>query len=116
MRVWEMAFGGEANMKPTYCGGQHHFVGRCDFHLATFVNGFLVSTVGEYRPVSDDNTYRPLGLESDDFYETMVFATQDCEDEPQVMSWSELYCERYATPAAANAGHSRVVARYGATG
>lgn len=56
-----------------FCGGD-----RCVWHLHTHVNGWCVSSVGEYKPKSHDNSsWEPLGAAHDDrggrIYETMVF-------------------------------------------
>lgn len=65
-----------------FCGGS-----RCRFHLNTYVNGYIVSTVGEYVPFRD---WKSLGLELKDIktkgefeeigvdrlYETMVFKAE----------------------------------------
>lgn len=95
-----------------FCGGQHHFVGTCRFHLATLLNsGYVVSTVGEY--FSPDGVQKTLGLGDDSFYETMVFHAENtpndhpCGVDPDVWR-GEQHTERYATPAEANAGHARL--------
>ena len=87
----------------------------CRFFLHTQVgNAYRVSTVGDYRPLGHK---RPLGLPADSFYETMVFRTSpqqevtDCECRA-VADWNELTCERYATEAAARAGHAAMVRKY----
>jgi len=54
------------------CGEQHHFIGKCEFHLATFVDDILVSTVGAYPR---DDEFEMIGV--DRYYETMVFRTDD---------------------------------------
>ena len=60
----------------------------------TTINGYWVSTV---------RLGFPLGPGGE--YETMVFAI---EDENRV-NYTDLYCERYATPAQAAEGHKIVV-------
>lgn len=50
----------------------HCCVGHlCEFHLATQVGEYLISTIGGYRP--NGKEYKPLGLNYDDLYETFVF-------------------------------------------
>lgn len=93
-----------------WCGYAHHFVGGvdCRFSLATFVGGgrWLVSTVGDYCPHG-----APVALAGGGaMYETMVFPTDPLtlnDGEPEVISWSEEWCERYAGPVAAIDGHMR---------
>jgi hypothetical protein len=57
-----------------HCGGQHHFVADCRFHLATFIDDLLISTVGEYRQGRRDKQEE---IGSGRFYETMVFRTDN---------------------------------------
>jgi hypothetical protein len=89
----------------------HLCVGHlCRFHLTTAVNGYLVSTVGEYFP-SGAKKMETIGAGDDAFFETMVFSWKQgarCEcgcGLPSPDSFSEIYCSRYATPGLANAGH-----------
>ena len=97
-----------------WCGFQHHFIGECRFHLATFVGDRLVSTVGDYRPTKDGEQ-KALGAGADSFYETYVFATDGENDpatgHPTVTDWAELEGERFATPEQAHAAHMRIVER-----
>ena len=65
----------DARMDETvqHCGEQHHFIGKCRFHLTTFINDVCVSTVGAYFPTSRPDRMETIGL--DRYYETMVFRT-----------------------------------------
>lgn len=60
-----------------------HFIGsrRCEFHLATYVNGYIISTVGDYRPNPSLEIYETVGIGRT--FETMVFPAQarDSENE-----------------------------------
>jgi hypothetical protein len=96
-----------------HCGGQHHFVGKCAFHLATFTNGYVISTVGEYRP----NGLRMESLHGADetsFYETMVFRAsllgQECGI--RIDDYEELETRHYSSAAAANVCHNAISIRY----
>ena len=98
------------------CGAQHHFVGKCDFHLATFVGSLLVSTVGEYRRQdAGEKKFTALAGAADSFFETMVFRTDGVDGEfghPTVTEWSGMGdVSYYATAIEANAGHVAVVGR-----
>ncbi len=59
-------------------GSPGHFIcgDQCAFHLSTVVGGYLVSTVGEYRPRGEDEP-KPIGVGR--LYETMVFVASTCE-------------------------------------
>jgi len=59
-------------MKVQHCGEQHHFIGKCRFHLSTFVDDKLISTVGAYVPARGGD-FETIGY--DRYYETMVFHT-----------------------------------------
>lgn len=115
----------------------HLCVGRqCQFHLNTYVNGYIVSTVGEYVPdapvrrIMRESRGRRLDLKGDEeraefgfeeigdqrLYETMVFRGgpddkwQCC---PYVATdWSELEMEGYMTATDAYQGHLKYVAKY----
>lgn len=104
----------------------------CRFHLLTWVNGYIVSTVGEYFPdreirrcmKSDDDELR--GLKGDDFdhkyfkkygfeeigcerkYETMVFIAKKCDcgcDEYKPAYYDCLDFKGYNTSKEASQGH-----------
>lgn len=115
-----------------------HFIcgNQCQFHLTTYVNGYIVSTVGEYVP---DSAVRKIMRESRgqstdlfgdaeraDFgfeeighqrtYETMVFhavksVVKCCPYE--MKNATELEMAGYTSAAAAYAGHLNMLVRYG---
>lgn len=89
-----------------------HFSGRqrCLFHLATHVGGFIVSSVGDYRP---DGDRKPVGGGFD--YETMVFvAEQQCEAccPWEIASGHALKTIRTNDPGEAVANHMRLCHEY----
>lgn len=49
---------------------------RCQFHLATYVGGYIVSTIGELPPLGheDECFFEDIGLSRK--YETMVFGAK----------------------------------------
>lgn len=66
--------------------------------LKTYTDGHCVSTV----------KLPTLGIfDSDYAYETMIFVT----DGEAIISWSEVYCARYATAAEAKKGHVDAIAK-----
>lgn len=107
-----------------YMGCPAHFIGSssCVFHLATYLSsGFIVSTVGDYRPsVVDEHGVRPrrdadpperIGFSPDgrDKYETMVFhagpGDTKCCPWVAVDVGNPLDQRRYATSEEAAEGH-----------
>lgn len=98
-------------MKLEWFGQPGHFIGarNCHFHLHTHVNGYCVSTVGEWRPSGPDAPTEEIGHQR--LYETMVFklnaAGTDIEDH------TELWLEPYNDRDTANAGHMTVVKKWG---
>lgn len=119
----------------------HLIVGRwCAFHLATALpNGYLVSTVGEYRPSfsrrhmdriiatgsreplqarADDEPCEEIGLGSPGrpaLYETMVF--RSVRDESKCCpfrqeSGEDLECARYSTADEATVGHEAMCQKW----
>jgi hypothetical protein len=56
-----------------------HFVGAssCEFRLATYVNGYIVSTVGEYIP---RGSYEVQNIGWNRKYETMVFKSRKSKE------------------------------------
>lgn len=87
---------------------------RCAYHLSTRVGGFLVSTVGHYLPRGDK--METIGAGADAFFETMVFPCdgETPEGDPNVLSFSELECERYAKSIDAERGHRVMCEKYAA--
>lgn len=119
----------------------HLIVARdCRFHLNTYVNGFIVSTVGEYWPdrevrkiISDvrkikingkgayyDVDYmKKIGFEElgcDRLYETMVFKAKKVEGRSccpyEVADYTELDFAGYNTPEDAYDGHMEMCEKY----
>jgi len=91
-----------------------HFIGsaECHFGMTDVVSGFIISTVGDYRPFGERKkigSYR--------FYETLVFrdSGRRCEREdccggiPEPASWSEIDGEGYQTEEEAREGHARMI-------
>ena len=111
-----------------------HFIGgqSCCFHLNTYVNGYIVSTVGEYapshvfengamRPRRDDDPVEPFGYPRESsLYETMVFRAKKSEETDakwQCCPWRQadghdLDFKRYATATDAVAGHEAMLKKY----
>ena len=101
----------------------------CSFHLNTYVNGYIVSTVGEYRPATgrgglprlDSDPPREIG--SGRLYETMVFhgMATDWSDEtptserccPYAMTDADnIDFAAYNKPGDAYAGHIKMLGKY----
>lgn len=106
-------------MKTIWMPHAGHFIcGRdCGFRLNTYVNGYIVSTVGElkFRYDRDDAPFRALGASPDSLYETMVFRamTSDSKCCPYVQaSGDNLDGARYADADAATEGHMRMIAKW----
>jgi len=97
--------------KIRHCGAQHHFVGDCRFHLSTLVNGYVVSTVGEWQPDGPGTDYVTVGVQ---LYETMVFRGDGSEECGFGWSGPELAVRRYVTAVEANAGHFAMVDKWNA--
>lgn len=125
-------------MKPTVLWMPHpaHFIGayECGFRLATYVNGYIISTVGEYAIYGESPTkeqtkilkkiyglkkYSALGGDLDSFYETMVFdATENDDDESACCPYKitntgepvETY--HYKTNKEATDNHMKLVEQY----
>ncbi len=124
------------------CGSQHHLIVKCRFHLSTFIDGILISTVGEYvrntsEPEAMIRSFVPggprvekgdpretVGLER--FYETYVFNTDDDWTEkkigdyeayqhPRIVNWSEIDSRSAQTAREATSNHWVMVDKYGGT-
>lgn len=89
-----------------FCGGH-----ECAYHLCTRIQGYLISTVGAYKPGKDGMI--PIGASPNAFYETYVFK---CEGEDKfgnpVIDLSEIDGERYADSMQAEKGHYRYLNKY----
>lgn len=83
----------------------------CRFHLHTHVNGYCVSTVGDYHPPKDRTgcpTEKAEEIGLDRLYETMVFKL-DVKGET---NGNNLDFAAYNDRDAANAGHAAMVAEW----
>lgn len=92
------------------CAGHFIGAGQCKFFKNTYVNGFIVSTVGEYRP---SGKTVEIGFER--FYETMVFKAKksdvSCCKYVQ-SSGRNIDFAGYKTELDAEFGHYRMVFKY----
>jgi len=61
-----------------------HFIGSrdCRFGVTDVVNGYIVSTVGDYWPSWPPDRQAPMTIGVDRYYETMVF-----QDSGKARSW-----------------------------
>jgi len=86
-------------------GHAGHFIhaDRCVFHLHTHIGRWCISTVGEYFPNPDDEMQM---VDSDHFYETMVFDTQAPD------RWMEIDADAYNGPEDARLGHMRMCRKW----
>lgn len=96
-------------------GHQAHLIVKCDFHLATAINGqYIVSTVGDY--FGPDKKRESIGAGEDAFFETFVFPARPNTDDtccPFVVSdWMEIDAQRYATGEEAHQGHIEFCTKY----
>lgn len=100
------------------CAG--HFIGGhdCRWHRHTEINGYRISSVGDYYRHGCDER-QTLGAAPDSFFETMVFRLgkgQSANNEGcgcrAVADWTALDCVRYATAGDAQKGHEKMVAKY----
>lgn len=116
--------------EPVYMPHPGHFICAqdCCFFLNTYVNGYIVSTVGELLYGSDralpdseraKRKWRPLGAGADSLYETMVFPAKRAGRPAKYMccpweasDFSGIDSQRYATATAAAEGHAAFVAKY----
>lgn len=92
-----------------------HFIGarECLFFRSSYINGFIISTVGEYFPEST-GVMEVIGHKR--FYETMVFKAKEsdaCPDCPySVADWDNLDFDEYNLKQDAIDGHKRMVDKY----
>lgn len=97
-----------------------HFIGAndCQFRLATYVNGFIISSVGEYKPMfSNKPDWQEIGWGRT--YETMVFKARKATGENEcaaclyvVSDFSNIDMEGYDSAKAAYAGHIAMCEKY----
>lgn len=83
----------------------------CAYHLATRIGGFLISTIGDYRPRGKER--ETIGAGPDSFFETFVFRCDgETKDGNPDSDLSEIDSERYATSIEAERGHYRYCKKY----
>ncbi|WP_129141548.1 hypothetical protein [Modicisalibacter coralii] len=96
----------------------HHICGaRCQFHLATSINGkYLVSTVGRLilDPLREPGKIEQVG--ADRYFETMVFEMDgdNADGDPNILDWGGLEMEGYNHSLDAERGHYEVCRQYAA--
>jgi len=125
------------NKEVIYMPHSGHFICSqwCNFFLNTYVNGYIISTVGEYVPDSDvrrilrksrnmetdligDEEREDFGFEDIGYkrkYETMVFHAKPSESKCcpfEVSDHSGIDFEGYNDPGEAYEGHLRMVNKY----
>lgn len=88
---------------------------QCLFHLATYINGYIISTVGEYKEPSINKTgFTEIG--ADRLYETMVFKagpSKECPACPWVpANFEEIDMAGYNDADAATKGHYKMCQKY----
>lgn len=117
--------------KQTWMAHAAHFCAGhlCQFTLATHVNGYIVSTIGEYAPHTVSLPGKWIGFRarkhidpfetmgaSPHLYESMVFKAKKGRNGccPFVMkSGRELEAVRYMTSDQAYAGHMKLLKKWG---
>jgi hypothetical protein len=94
-----------------------HFIGghQCEFRLNTYVNGYIVSTVGELKhPYKPEGSWMDIGFGRK--YETMVFLAKESPKTPccpyRQASGLDIDSEGYNDPGAAYRGHLAMVAKF----
>jgi len=89
-----------------WLGYAGHFIGAsdCRFHLATIVGKYLVSTVGDYHPLSLEER-QIIGVGR--YFETMVFKCEGLDDDldPIMSSLQRLDSLGYNDSGDAERGH-----------
>lgn len=92
-----------------------HFIGGnwCRFKLNTYVNGFIISTVGEYVPYSEKKEFVEIGFGRK--YETYVFHAQKSEHNCcpyELTDAQEIDGKGYNDAGDAREGHMELVEKY----
>lgn len=86
---------------------------KCAYRLCTRVGGYLISTVGDYRP--DGRARERIGGGEDSFFETYVFVCHgEAETGDPLNEFNEIDSERYARSFTAELGHYRFCEKYAA--
>lgn len=101
------------------CPGHFIVASDCRWRRHTQIgDSYRVSSVGDYYPSNGDER-NTIGAGDDSFFETMVFHSTDRLDKSndgcgcrELVSFSEIDGERYATAGEAQAGHERYVQKY----
>lgn len=95
-----------------FCAGS-----RCQFKLNTYINGYIISTVGEYVPIAnwERQEFEQIGL--DRLYETMVFPAEKRKEKGtccpyRAKTGSELDFAGYNSPNDAYAGHMKMLRKW----
>jgi len=98
------------------CAGHLIVSNRCRWKRHTQVGNFRISTIGDYYY---DGKRQSLDYPANLYFETMVFKTLNEQEEGnegcgcmQVVSFSELDGERYATAGEAQQGHEKYINKY----
>lgn len=97
-----------------------HFIGSssCQFRMCTQVGGYLISTVGDYRPRGEDGKRQTIGAGPDAFFETYVFkagkkcAAKECGCGMPENGGGEIDGIRSATAGEATKTHRKMCAKY----
>lgn len=99
-----------------WLGHPQHFIAAADcfFRLATELDHYIISTVGDYRDA--DNNIKPVGGGKDDLFETYVFK-KECGLEqkcgcPTITDWAEVEGVRTNTDVAAERMHLHMIKKY----
>lgn len=108
------------NITITELGCAGHFIGarNCHWRRHTQVGKYRISSIGEYVPYEGQGR-KQIGAGPDAFFETYVFETtgepakgSECCGCIEVVSWSEIDSQRYASAGDAQAGHEAFVKKY----
>ena len=85
---------------------------RCAYHLATRIDGYLISTVGDW--IDGGTVPREIGPEPDDLFESYVFLCrgEDCEGNPIIVNWEGVERRHYANSLSAELGHYELLEKY----
>lgn len=100
------------------CAGHFIASAACQWRRHTEINGYRISSVGNYFPANSQKR-GTIGAGPDSFFETYVFRLTKylAKDSEKcgchaVADWSEIDGQRYATTGEAQAGHERYVRKY----
>jgi hypothetical protein len=89
---------------------------RCKFHLNTYVNGYIISTVGEYKSQIESESEEFDDIGANRKYETMVFKAKKsdvgCCPYEAIIEGESLEFEGYNDPLEARIGHIELCKKY----